>query len=84
MKNETGHLTGLNGQYFPETKTIRAFSFSYVNLPGETPFRVPPPDQRLPSTSAWEPTLCSAPRYGEALPDDCIHYPGGSDQASAE
>lgn len=43
---ETGHPMGLNGQYFPETKTIRAFSLSYVNLPGETPFRVPPPDQR--------------------------------------
>lgn len=43
---ETEHLAGLNGQYFPETKTIRAFSLSYVNLPGETPFRIPPPDQR--------------------------------------
>lgn len=81
---ETGHLTGLNGQYFPETKTIRAFSLSYVNLPGETPFRAPPPDQRSPSKSVSEPTQCGAPRYGEALPDDCIRFPGGSGQSSAE
>ena len=80
---ETGHLTGLNGQYFPETGTIRAFSLSYVNLPGETPFRVPPPDQR-PSTSAPEPTQCWAPRYGEVLTDDCIDSPSGSDQPLAE
>lgn len=43
---ETGHPMGLNGQYFPETATIRAFSLSYVNLPGEPPFRIPPPDKR--------------------------------------
>ena len=68
---ETRHPIGLNGQYFPETRTIRAFSLSYVNLPGEPAFRIPPPDQRLPSVS--EPTQCLAPRYGEVLPEDCLH-----------
>lgn len=81
---ETGHLTGLNGQYFPETKTIRAFSFSYVNLPGETPFRIPLPDQRLPSTSAPKPTRCSPPRYGETMTENCIHNFSGGGQSSAE